>query len=176
MRPLRALPLPQGYETPFYGQPPREATGCIVRVQLDQQTGAMVSSSRSAPSLGPSRRARLPSLGPPAAGPTLPTAPPPAVRRFGPHPLLRPSGITFSPQGHLLATTMARRLLVLAGPGAQQPGATLASYDTSSWWAGTPWDVACLRGGRVYVTMHNGDVVGGGCWPSSACAGPSSSS
>jgi hypothetical protein len=60
---------------------------------------------------------------------------------------------------------MARRLLVLAGPGAQQPGAVLASYDTSGWWHGTPWDVACLGGSgggrsRVFVTIHNGDLVG----------------
>ncbi len=53
---------------------------------------------------------------------------------------------------------MARQLLLLAGPHAQQPGSTLAIFDSSAWWHGIPWDVACV-GSSLFVTLHNGDTV-----------------
>lgn len=38
--------LLQGYDVAYYAEPPPSATGCIIKVTLDAQTGAMGASSR----------------------------------------------------------------------------------------------------------------------------------
>jgi hypothetical protein len=41
-----AVCLLQGYDVPYYAEAPPRATGCILKVPLDAQTGAMGASSR----------------------------------------------------------------------------------------------------------------------------------
>ncbi len=63
------------------------------------------------------------------------------------------------PAGDLWVTSADAQLHKLGGPGSQQPGSLLLTFNTTPFTAPSgalPWDVACLRDGRLVVTLHNG--------------------